>query len=140
MGVRPARGSDLALAILDLDHFKDINGKFGHVVGDEGLVGFSVRLREIIRSTDILARWGGEEFFLLMPETDVATGLLVTGQVRGAVAASPLAEGVSSVTVSIGMATDRVITVSGGYEDLITVPDARLYLAKRARNCVVMTA
>ena len=131
--------SNLALAILDLDHFKEINDRFGHGVGDEVLVGFSHRLRDIIRSTDVLARWGGEEFLLLMPDTDIPTGLLMTERVRGAVAASPLAAGASTITVSIGMAARRLIKAPGTYEDLIAVADARLYMAKKARNCVVVS-
>jgi diguanylate cyclase (GGDEF)-like protein len=131
--------SQLALAILDLDHFKVINDEFGHLVGDDVLVAFSKRVRGNTRSTDILARWGGEEFLLLMPDTDAMTGLRVTERARRAVAASPLSKQVAIVTVSIGMAALRVAKATSGHDDLIASADARLYLAKKARNCVVAT-
>lgn len=129
--------SELVLAILDLDHFKRINDTFGHAMGDDVLVGFAKRLRETTRSTDILARWGGEEFVLLMPNTDANTGRLVAERARGAVAESPLADGAPLVTVSIGLATVHVATDSAAHDDLIACADARLYSAKKTRNCVV---
>lgn len=62
--------SCLCVALLDIDFFKHINDRYGHTVGDQVLKGFASRFRESLRSTDVLARWGGEEFLFLLPETD----------------------------------------------------------------------
>jgi diguanylate cyclase (GGDEF)-like protein len=72
----------LCVAILDIDHFKSINDTFGHAVGDEVLRAFADQVQGSLRKTDVLARWGGEEFLLLLPDTDQETAMLVLTHVQ----------------------------------------------------------
>jgi diguanylate cyclase (GGDEF)-like protein len=130
-------GTPLALAILDLDHFKRINDTQGHHAGDAVLVGFVERVRGGIRSSDVLGRWGGEEFVLLMPNTSQEEALVVTERLRAAVAASPLVAGLPVVTVSGGVTGLLNLPAELDQDMLLHQADARLYRAKRQRNCVV---
>lgn len=130
-------GTPLALAILDLDHFKRINDALGHQVGDAVLVGFVERVRGCIRSSDLLGRWGGEEFVLLMPRTSQEEALMVTERVRAAVAERPLADGAPVVTVSGGVTGLLNLPAELSQDAWIHEADTRLYRAKQQRNCVV---
>ena len=133
-----------SVALFDLDHFKTINDRFGHAAGDAVLRDFCTLVQAHMRVTDRFARWGGEEFVLLMPvTTPVESASLAVERIRGAVAAHDWS-GTSAlppdarVTVSAGVAT----CVSGeSVESLIARADAALYQAKDAgRNCFVMAA
>jgi diguanylate cyclase (GGDEF)-like protein len=130
-------GTPLALAILDLDHFKRINDTLGHQVGDAVLVGFVERVRGGIRSGDLLGRWGGEEFVLLMPRTSPEEALMVTERVRAAVGGRPLAVGAPIVTVSGGVTCLMNLPAELSPGAWIHEADTRLYRAKQQRNCVV---
>ena len=128
----------LSLAIFDLDHFKRINDTLGHSCGDDVITGFVHRVRNATRSTDVLGRWGGEEFVLLMPCTDPVDAMRMAERVRAAVAATPLAAGAPRVTVSAGIVTHHTLPALGSWTDeLLARADASLYLAKQERNCVV---
>jgi len=72
----------ICFAIFDIDFFKDVNDNYGHVVGDETLITFSQTINEAVRNTDTFARWGGEEFTLLMPETTIEDGYVVVEKLR----------------------------------------------------------
>jgi len=126
-------GKPLALLAIDIDHFKAINDALGHVAGDAVLRGIAVRLQDNLRGFDSLARWGGEEFLVAMPDTDTDIAMAVAERLRGVVAATPLDTGAGrtwSVSVSIGVAT---LSGSGDSVDaLIARADAGLYAAKRA--------
>ena len=76
------RGHPCALVIADLDDFKQVNDRYGHGVGDDVLVTLADRLRDSVRSADTVARLGGEEFALLLPETDLAGALAVAERAR----------------------------------------------------------
>ena len=133
-----------SVALFDLDHFKTINDRFGHAGGDAVLRDFCTLVQAHMRVTDRFARWGGEEFVLLMPvTTPVESASLAVERIRSAVAShdwssmSALSADMR-VTVSAGVAT----CVSGeSAEALIARADAALYQAKDAgRNCFVMAA
>jgi diguanylate cyclase (GGDEF)-like protein len=131
-------GSSLALLMMDLDKFKSINDTHGHPAGDAVLVEFARRARSVVRSTDLLARFGGEEFSVLMAHADLAEASEVAERIREAVAARPILFEETSipVTVSIGLA---VAHPKGNDRpaDLIAQADALLYEAKQAgRNRV----
>ncbi len=130
-------GAPLSLAILDLDHFKRINDALGHERGDAVLVGFVKRVQAGIRGTDVLGRWGGEEFVLLMPHTSPEDALRVTERLRQAVAASPMAAGTPVVTVSGGVTSLSHLPACGVQDVMISRADASLYRAKLQRNCVI---
>jgi diguanylate cyclase (GGDEF)-like protein len=131
----------LSLLVLDIDHFKHINDRYGHAVGDLALQAFRRACEQVLRRTDIFGRIGGEEFAILMPETDLHTALAVSERLREAVAhiSVEAPDGVVvSFTVSIG-----VSEIDGGrrLDELLAKADAALYRAKQAgRNRVVSDA
>ncbi|UDL95307.1 PleD family two-component system response regulator [Lichenihabitans sp. PAMC28606] len=133
-----SRGKPLSMMIVDLDHFKSVNDTFGHDVGDEVLRGFASRVKKVIRAGDVMCRLGGEEFIIVLPETNIEIAELVAERVRSAVghSAFPVERGTRtlSITVSIGIA-DR-----GGDSDpgtLFKRADLALYRSKRGgRNMV----
>lgn len=137
--VRFARhGRSCSLLVLDLDHFKSVNDQYGHEAGDEVLCRTARILDASIRDIDTAARFGGEEFVVLLPETAVAAALEVAERIRSAVAESDIEFRGHRipVRVSIGVSAcpDRVPVPS----DLITSADAALYRAKaEGRNRVV---
>lgn len=101
---RTARhGSPLSLLLLDLDHFKVVNDVFGHQVGDVVLVQMADLSRQQLRTGDVLARWGGEEFVVLMPECEAADAAVLAERLRLNLAACPMPE-VGNVTASDGVA------------------------------------
>jgi diguanylate cyclase (GGDEF)-like protein len=135
-------GRPLSVVLFDLDHFKRVNDQHGHGVGDEVLAGFAARVGAQLRESDVLSRWGGEEFLLLLADTELAGAHRVAERLRQLVAGTPMA-GSLRVTVSAGVAS----FVGGGSPsdpqttrdllELLDTADRRLYLAKRQRNCVV---
>jgi len=140
---RPAHerlAAPLTVAVLDLDHFKAINDRFGHAAGDQVLVRAAGLLLDVLRETDIVVRSGGEEFLVLMPGTDAHAGRAGCERIRRALegeAWERVAPGLR-VTASIGVASTEV---PGDLEALVSLADQRLYDAKRAgRNCVVAAA
>ena len=129
-----------AVLLFDIDHFKRINDTYGHAAGDEVLRQIAARARASVRSVDLVARLGGEEFAVVMPETglDIAAG--VADRLRLAIAGEPFAPAPDGerlrVTVSIGATT----AMAGGEhrDQLLRRADIALYEAKAAgRNCVV---
>lgn len=116
----------LGFIIIDLDDFKGINDRLGHLAGDEALVTLAQRLGHMLRATDTVGRWGGEEFVIIAPETDLAATMRLAEVVRGYVSAHPLV-GTAVVTASIGVAAYRP---SDRLPTLIARADAALYLAK----------
>ncbi len=133
-----------SVALFDLDHFKSINDRFGHAAGDTVLRNFCTLVQAHMRVTDRFARWGGEEFVLLMPvTTPVASASLAVERIRSAIASHDWSSTSAvpadvRVTVSAGVAT----SVPGEpVEALIARADVALYKAKDAgRNCFVMAA
>lgn len=128
----------LCVAMCDVDHFKEINDRHSHAVGDEVLKAIARIFRETARVTDILARFGGEEFLLILPETDLAGAEALAERIRTAVATynwSGIAPGLR-VTLSIGVA-ELLETMDSSA--LLAAADARLYAAKRSgRDRVVV--
>lgn len=123
---------DYVVLMVDVDHFKAINDELGHAGGDEVLQRVARRLREGLRAGDVVARWGGEEFCVLLPRTEPAAALRLAERLAQAVAA----DGSPRVTVSIGLARARA--QAEGFEAVIRRADAALYQAKQAgRNRVV---
>lgn len=117
----------LAVAFLDLDHFKAINDGFGHEAGDGVLSDFSRRLLATLRSTDSLLRWGGEEFVIIMPDTDMDQARMVLDRMlRRGLGMRP--DG-TPLTASIGLA-ERCRDFAESPTELIELADRRMYLAK----------
>jgi diguanylate cyclase (GGDEF)-like protein len=122
----------LALLMTDLDDFKSINDRWGHPFGDEVLREFAASLRESIRDIDLSGRWGGEEFAVVLPGTDVEGGAALAERIRanlrGRIITAPDGERVH-VTASFGVAA---YPDAEGKDDLVAAADAALYEAKRA--------
>jgi diguanylate cyclase (GGDEF)-like protein len=116
----------LSVALIDIDHFKDVNDTFGHVAGDEVLREVSVALARSVRDVDLVARYGGEEFAIVLPNCASAGALVVVERVRAAVASLG---GVAKVTVSAGIATAAGEGTEG--DSLIAAADEALYESKR---------
>ncbi|NCC41809.1 MAG: diguanylate cyclase, partial [Gammaproteobacteria bacterium] len=95
-------GESLSLLLFDIDHFKAINDNHGHLVGDQVLIGLSQRVRDHLRGVDILARWGGEEFVVLLPHCDGAQARYLAEKLRALIAAEPF-PGAGRVTSSFGV-------------------------------------
>lgn len=129
-------GEGFALLLCDLDRFKRINDAFGHDAGDAALVGAAEALKDSLREQDMAARWGGEEFLLILPGTDLEGGLIVAEKIRKRLAGKVfgVAGNMIRLTVSIGVSVYR----GEGVDPAIKAADAALYAAKRAgRNRVV---
>jgi diguanylate cyclase (GGDEF)-like protein/PAS domain S-box-containing protein len=118
--------SALGFLVIDIDHFKAINDTYGHDAGDRVLVEVAGRLRALLRGSDLLARWGGEEFVVLLPETDLFGALELGERLRRAISGEPCGEA-GTVTVSIGVAQ----AVPGeSVRRLFSRADTALYRAK----------
>lgn len=130
------QGQGATLVILDADHFKDVNDQFGHLQGDEVLKAITMRLGTILRSTDRIFRFGGEEFVAICPGTEHEDGLLLAERLRWTIATSVKTPDGKAVTVSIGVATADEDGIS--FTTVLSAADDRLYQAKKnGRNCVV---
>jgi two-component system cell cycle response regulator len=137
------RGKPLATLVIDIDYFKSINDSHGHDAGDDVLRDFALRIKRSIRGIDLACRYGGEEFVVVMPETDMTVAAMVAERLRRRIAAEPFAIAQGSrhvaVTISIGIAGLR------GKDDtaanLLKRADQALYRAKRdGRNRVAPDA
>jgi two-component system, cell cycle response regulator len=128
----------LSLGVLDLDHFKKVNDTYGHLGGDVVLREVCTRVRKVIRKDEVFARWGGEEFVMLLPESTLAQATQFAERIRQIIAAEPVRLETLSipVTVSIGLAHTNGSTPATP-ELLVAQADAKLYDAKKSgRNRV----
>jgi diguanylate cyclase (GGDEF)-like protein len=122
-------GQKLSLVIIDADRFKDVNDLFGHMKGDEVLKNVAAQLKARTRPRDHLSRFGGEEFVLILPNTDHEEALVLSERLRQDICASVLRPDGQCITVSIGVAT----TPEDGdtFASLLCAADQRLYNAKK---------
>lgn len=145
LGIALRYGSPLSLLMFDIDHFKQINDTFGHLVGDEVLVQLTRDVAAELRATDTLGRFGGDEFIVLMPNTDGRQGLVVAKRIRSRIARTPVGAtcGQMPITLSIGIthtrhqAVHRTAADTDTLENLLHQADQALYSAKEAgRDCI----
>jgi diguanylate cyclase (GGDEF)-like protein len=127
--------------MFDVDHFKHFNDEYGHAVGDAVLVALGELLPQIVREVDLTCRYGGEEFLLLLPETDLNQAMIVAENIRESIAALKIScEGITlpQVTCSFGVSSypDHGIKE----EELLKTADAALYNAKHAGRNKVLAA
>lgn len=131
----------VALAILDLDGFKGFNDRFGHVPGDRLLVAVSGALRAAIRDTDLAARFGGDEFVVLLPEADAGQAVSCIERIRQGIARSRVAGAAEGATASAGVAVfDPAVRASVSVSAWLRQADAALYAAKAAGRDRVLVA
>lgn len=127
--------TELSLVLCDIDFFKKINDTHGHDVGDLALKKVSQTLAETVRVTDMVGRWGGEEFLIVLPNTSLHKGYQLIERVRQQLAQHPIVlEGVTlNLSISCGICSTRFFS---SFDDLIRAADQSLYVAKaEGRNC-----
>jgi len=123
--------------MMDIDHFKFINDFYGHAAGDQVLQAVAKRCSDNLRRIDILGRFGGDEFTILLPETDMFTASGVAERVRQYVANRPVMTDTSPVTITVSLGVARATATTPDLDVLISRADAAMYLAKKAgRNRV----
>jgi two-component system cell cycle response regulator len=136
-------GKGLAFLILDIDYFKAVNDGYGHDIGDEVLKEFANRIASNVRGIDLACRYGGEEFVVVMPDTEMTLAFTIAERLRKSIEANPIpisrAPGTLNITISIGIAGSEGPNDTA--EALLRRADQALYSAKRAgRNRVVSAA
>ncbi|ABD06403.1 diguanylate cyclase [Rhodopseudomonas palustris HaA2] len=130
-------GQPLSLVMFDVDHFKEVNDRYGHPTGDQVLIRLSQTAAAQLRQTDLLARWGGEEFAILLVDADLHAAVEVAENLRRLVARTPFDQ-IGSVTASFGVAECRP---DESADSLLERADAALYRAKsNGRNRVEIDA
>ncbi len=137
------RGKPLALMMLDIDYFKSINDNYGHDAGDDVLREFAVRVRKSIRGIDLACRYGGEEFVIVMPETDLKVAGIVAERLRRSIAGEPFAvhNGAKRIEVTISIGLSILERKGEPVADVLKRADLALYRAKHdGRNRVVAEA
>jgi len=138
-----ARGRSLSICLIDIDRFKQVNDTYGHDVGDEVLKEFASRIRSTVRGADLACRYGGEEFVVVMPDTDARQAAAIAERLRGMIETQPFqirSLGISlPVTASLGIAGNDAGVETP--EQLLKQADRALYEAKNGgRNRVVAFA
>jgi two-component system, cell cycle response regulator len=134
-------GISAAVLMFDIDHFKQVNDTHGHVAGDDVLKELAARTVNSVRSVDLVARWGGEEFVVVMPETDLAIATAVAERLRAAVAREPFTvkEGGKNLPVTISIGVTAATERGDDRDKILKRADAALHTAKtRGRNCVIV--
>ena len=125
-----------SLIIFDIDHFKTVNDSYGHTVGDELLCELADRVRNNIRAQDILCRWGGEEFLLILPQTDTPRLEVIAEKLRMLICSTPFLANSHSLTVSCSFGCAQRLP-GESLDELIGRADQSLYAAKNSgRNSV----
>ncbi len=138
-----SRGKPLSVLILDMDYFKSINDTHGHDAGDDVLREFALRIRKSIRNIDLACRYGGEEFVVVMPETDMAVATMVAERLRRRIASEPfpIQQGARKIEVTISIGIAALNDAQDGAANILKRADQALYRAKRdGRNRVVPDA
>jgi two-component system cell cycle response regulator len=127
-------GGTLSVLLADLDHFKQVNDTYGHLAGDAVLAAVADVLRLQARTADVIGRYGGEEFLLLLPNTDLANACRAARRLLEAIARHPvrIEDGEVTVTTSVGVASLSELTEEATPDSLLALADQRLYEAKAA--------
>jgi diguanylate cyclase (GGDEF)-like protein len=126
---------EYSLIMFDIDHFKNINDSYGHEMGDKILQSLAKKVKSHLRRSDHIARWGGEEFVIICPNTDLNIAFFVANLIRESIANTRLAEQLF-ITCSFGIAQFRH-EAKDGIKSMFEAADSAMYLAKKTgRNKV----
>lgn len=131
-------GIPTSLVLVDADHFKDVNDNYGHEIGNQALNHIAHILKNEVRTTDIVCRYGGEEFAMIFPETHLNLAVKVADRIREKIANSPVKvdRGKINLTASMGASVYMKTSVLG-IDDFVDSVDKYLYEAKQSgRNCI----
>lgn len=123
------------LAICDVDHFKRINDSYGHEIGDKVLKQVAISMQHSLRESDVVVRWGGEEFLVLLPNTDIKEGINIIERMRYELSATSfeVRGHALQLSVSAGVVSS---TEHNGWDEMVSIADKYLYQAKESgRNC-----
>lgn len=134
MNLSKRSGHPFSLILFDIDHFKQVNDQYGHLAGDEILKSLSALVAKNIRKTDFIARWGGEEFVILLPETDLSSAVKLADMLRMKIEEHPF-EIVQKITCSMGVVQYNMFENEDG---MMFRADENLYIAKEeGRNRII---
>jgi len=132
-------GNKLSVILTDIDFFKKVNDVHGHMAGDEVLRVVSQRLTDGLRDSDILGRYGGEEFLVVLPETDIQGAEILAERLREAVQATPIDTEGEALTINVSLGVTELTDNTATYEQLIAEADLGLYASKEnGRNCTTV--
>jgi diguanylate cyclase (GGDEF)-like protein len=130
-------GQVFAIIMIDIDHFKAINDRWGHRVGDQALAGLAAILKKTVRDSDLLARYGGEEFILIAVNDDASQAEPATERIRKAVEAAEIPSDAGPLRLTVSLGVGAFETESSSLDEVIGQADQALYLAKNSgRNRV----
>ena len=133
-------GRPLAALMLDLDHFKKVNDTYGHAAGDRVLVAMTAAIRKLLRDIDIFGRLGGEEFAILLPETDLAGSRSTAERLRAAIAGTAIDVGKAVLKVTISIGITLLLPDDLGLDAVLKRADDAMYEAKRHGRNRIMAA
>lgn len=130
-------GQPYALVMLDLDHFKQVNARLGHLAGDKALRTVARRMRSALRDGDALARFGGDDFLLLLPHTDLAEACKQAERVRAVVGRGPISTSRGTISVSLSIGVTMARHTDGDSTSALSRADAALHQARtQGRDCL----
>jgi diguanylate cyclase (GGDEF)-like protein len=131
--------TQLAALMVDIDHFKNVNDQHGHAVGDEVLQEVAARLNRCLRPNDLIGRYGGEEFSIILPRADCETACQIADRLRLAVTNAPIRTAAGDIPLTISIGISCLTTEMQSLDKLLQSADDALYQAKHGgRNrCVV---
>lgn len=130
-------GHPLSWIMFDVDLFKEINDQYGHLAGDQVLIAITERCCEVIRHVDLFARYGGDEFVILLPETDEQMAVEIAERIRASISGSPVRTDAGEISVSISMGITETTEACADLALLLDKADQALYQSKRAgRNTI----
>lgn len=138
-----AKQSHLSTVMCDIDHFKQVNDTHGHDVGDEVIREFAERLKKCVRGVDLASRYGGEEFVVVMPDTDVALASIVAERIRASIADHPfiVEKGAKQLAITVSVGVSSIVEGDEEPLKLLKRADIGLYTAKKnGRNQVIAEA
>ena len=133
-------GTPLSLVLIDVDHFKAINDRYGHLAGDAAIREIATRVSRAVRTEDVVGRWGGEEFVVVARDIPLESAAMLAERLRATIAAEPISDAGQSIALSasFGVASLACCGERKDVRSLVRIADERLYAAKRGgRNRVV---
>jgi diguanylate cyclase (GGDEF)-like protein len=129
-------GTALSVMLLDLDHFKEVNDRYGHLAGDEVLTAVAGAMKAQTREYDLVARFGGDEFAILLPQSDLPEATVTAERIRRRVADIAVSAGGAIVRTSVSIGVAELCSAEQGVTDLLAAADLSLYRAKENRDHV----
>jgi diguanylate cyclase len=129
----------MAVLLIDIDHFKKVNDQHGHLTGDEVLRHMAKNISEMLRSSDVLGRYGGEEFCVFMPNTNENDALGLAERIRSGVEAKPLKLKQTTISLSVSIGVADSVRAGYDFKGLIATADTAMYVAKNSGRNRVMS-